>query len=211
MNYCVITVDVRGSRRVKERAALQQQIEQMLMQINKEFARVIKVPFQITIGDEWQGVTENLAHSYEIAARFVERMHPHTLAVGIGEGAIATEWKARSADMDGEAFLRSRQAIGQAKDKNREIVFFTLDEHRDMIVNVVSLLLQTLRRRWTKRQYQKAILYKEYRNEQKVANTLGVSQADINQALAATEAKIYLECEQKLNNFLDVNYKLNNL
>ncbi|MCD6166471.1 hypothetical protein DRQ15_02225 [candidate division KSB1 bacterium] len=211
MNYCVITADVRGSRQLNDRAALQLQIEQTLAQINQKFAKVVKVPFQITIGDEWQGVTENLAHSYEIAVQFVEKMHPHVLAVGIGEGAIATEWRTRSADMDGDVFLRSRQALDQSKKKNQEIVFSTTDKHRDMIVNAVSLLLQTLRRHWTERQHQKVILYKEHRNEQKVANILGVSQADIHQALVAAEAKIYLDCEQKLNDFLRLIYKHNNL
>jgi len=200
--YCVITADVNRSRAIVDRETLQQNIIAAIRTVNKEFADAIAVPFAITIGDEWQGMLRSLANSYEIVTKFREALDEVSVSYGIGAGSINTAIQAQTRTMDGEAFHRSRSALQIAKKKKREIIFRIGDDRTDGLLNAVCGLLQTIRSRWTDRQKEKILLYKEYGNETRVAQVLGVTQGDIHQALKAGAAKIYLESENDLNAFL---------
>jgi len=202
MFYCVLTADVNRSRDIQDRAALQEQIQKAIHAVNRSFESNLVVPFTITIGDEWQGVLKSISKSYTAVLDFQIWFEGISVSFGIGEGEILTPLAARSAEMDGEAFHRSRRALEEAKLKNREVIFSTSDENIDRLLNALTSTLQLVRSRWTKRQRQKIELYKHLRNERRVAEKLKVSQADINQTLSSTGARIFLECENELVSFL---------
>ena len=204
MLYCVLTADVHQSRLAPNRQKLQRQIEEELHAVNQAFDNFIKIPFTITLGDEWQGIVQNLPVAYEIAAHFVEKFHPVRLAVGVGEGKIETEWRERSSEMDGEAFHRSRNALEEARQKNRTLRFATSHTNEDILLNAITFLLQIQRESWTEKQFQKFRVYKEFRNTTKTAEIIGVSQSDIHQTLTAIQADDYLEAEKDLTDYLKI-------
>ncbi|NOY76822.1 MAG: hypothetical protein GXO76_03010 [Calditrichaeota bacterium] len=206
MSYCVLTADIHQSRLVANRQELQDQIEASLQTVNQTFASSIGVPFTITLGDEWQGIVQTLSAAYEIAVYFIETFHPVRLAIGIGEGKIETAWRQRSSEMDGEAFHRSRNALEEARRKNRRIRFATSRTHEDVLLNAITFLLQIQRESWTEKQFKKFSVYRKFRNTIKTAEAIGVSQSDIHQTLTAIQADGYLEAEEDLLYYLK-NYK----
>ena len=203
MGYCVITADVNESKRLPERKELQQRILQSIAEVNVLFKEHLAAEFMITLGDEWQGVLKSLGPSYRVASYFLEKLYPIAVAFGIGEGTIATELSPRPTEMDGEVFHRSRNALNQAKRSGQIIVISTSNPQNDLLLNTTLRLLQTVRETWTKRQFEKVMLYKQHRKEEVVASILEVSQADINQALSSTRGRVYLDCEDTLNEFLN--------
>ncbi len=207
MPYCVITADIRKSREIADRGDLQETIFNMLQRVNETFARELLVPFSITLGDEWQGVLPSPAASYAIASYFVEQIYPHKIAVGIGEGGIDTGIRQRSAEMDGEAFHRSRAALTRAKELRSDILYVTTRPAHDLILNACCNLLQVIREDWTLTQFKKVRLYKQLGKETAVARELGVSQSDINQALNAAHARSYLDAEARINEFLRLEFE----
>jgi len=200
--YCVITADINKSRDVKDREALQERMQKAIDLVNAQFAEEILVPFTITLGDEWQGLLRSLAKSYEIVAAFRDAMEGVSVSYGISEGDIGTAIRARTSEMDGEAFHKSRAALAAAKRSNREVVFSTSNDKTDRLLNATCALLETLRASWTERQREKIMAYKKYGTETKVAEILGVTQGDIHQAIRAGAGKVYLQCENEVNEFL---------
>ena len=199
---CVITADVNRSSLIADRAGVQHRIFRALEIVNEHYKEDLLVPFAITVGDEWQGLLRSPAMSYRIIDSFREQLDGVDVSYGVGIGSIATEFRERTAEMDGEAFRHSREALNRAKKQGREIIFKSDDASTDALLNAVCLLLATLRSKWTKRQKEKILLYKQLRNESRVAEKLGVTQGDIHQALKAGAGKVYLECEDELNFYL---------
>ncbi|HEB88658.1 MAG TPA: hypothetical protein ENI85_03725 [Deltaproteobacteria bacterium] len=206
MNYCVVTADVRRSREVQDRRALQEKILLLLNEVNQQEKEALAVPFSITLGDEWQGVLRGCAAGFWAAIRFVEELFPYRLSVGIGYGSIETGLLPRSAEMDGVAFHRSRAALEQAKDTGQEILFSLGRQSHDLILNAASRLLQLVRQDWTASQFEKLRLFKQLGTERSVAEELGISQQSVNKALQAIHARTYLEQEQRILRFLELEY-----
>lgn len=204
--YCVITADVNKSRTVVDRAGLQIKILTTLHEANTKFENDIAVPFTITMGDEWQGLLNSIASSYQIIDFFRQSLTKISVSYGIGAGQVETSFMQRTSEMDGEAFRRSREALNAAKKSKSEIIFDTNNKPIDALVNSICQLLYVVRSKWTERQKEKITLYKHFRNERKVAEELGVTQGDIHQAIKAGSGKIYIESEERLNYFLS-NYK----
>ena len=206
MNFCVVTADVRRSREIADRRALQETILHLLEEVNGQQKERLVVPFSITLGDEWQGVLRDVAAGFAVAHRFVEELHPFRLSVGVGFGGIDTEIFPRSAEMDGQAFHRSRAALDRAKARGQDVLFSLGSEPHDLILNAACRLMQLVREDWTTAQFQKVTLFKRLGTESGVARALGVSQQSINKTLRAAHARIYLEEEQRILRFLELEF-----
>ncbi len=206
MNYCVVTADVRRSREVEDRRALQEKILRLLDAVNRRQQAELAVPFSITLGDEWQGVLRGVAPGFRAALQFVEELYPNGLSVGIGFGSIETDLLPRSAEMDGVAFHRSRAALDRAKEAGQEVLFSLGRESHDLLLNAASRLLQLVREDWTAAQFGKVRLFKQLGTEYGVAKALGISQQSVNKTLRAAHARTYLEQERKILRFLELEY-----
>ena len=128
------------------------------------------------------------------------------MSFGVGAGQVETSFAQRTSEMDGEAFHRSRNALNTANKLKADIIFETGNEPIDALLNSICRLLPAVRSRWTSRQKEKIVLYKNLQNERKVAEELRVTQGDIHQAIKAGSGKIYIESEEHWNYFLS-NYK----
>lgn len=200
--YCVITADINKSSAVADRGHLQDSILAAIGQVNEKFSDELVVPFSVTIGDEWQGVLRGISHSYSVIDLFRTMLGEYQASFGVGMGGIETAILTESRNMDGAAFHNSRAALNRAKAEKKEIIYLTNDSAIDTPVNTICLLLQVVRSRWTRRQAEKILLYKKLGNETLVAQSLGVTQGDINQAIKAGAGKSYLEAEASLIKYL---------
>ncbi|WP_101651731.1 hypothetical protein [Brevibacterium ihuae] len=71
------------------------------------------IPFARTVGDEIQGV---LTSPEVVVDAVLRAAHPDRWSIGIGLGGVESPLPAHSRDARGDAFVRARQAVEEAKE-----------------------------------------------------------------------------------------------
>lgn len=119
--YSVVNIDVVGSRKLKDRGEKQEIIKCYIEKVEKEFEKLLVAPITWTLGDEWQIVLNKPSKSYYVIERFQKLLKSDGIDIyaGIGIGKLQTNIYKDTRLMDGECFIRARQALEIAKKKNR--------------------------------------------------------------------------------------------
>jgi hypothetical protein len=199
MEYACLTSDIVASRALPDRAAVQARVEGALADANARFAAELRVPFAITVGDEWQGLLGDPAAALEVAFHIADLLHPIAIASGIGIGEIATGLRERTALMDGPCFHRARAGLDDArKIRGSATVVRSEAERLDVPANAILRLLHAISERWTPRQLETVRAYQRHATEAAAASSLGVSQPTVHQSLDRSLAKPYLEARTAL-------------
>jgi hypothetical protein len=204
MNYTVIIADVRGSRRMdsNERYEGQLFLKSAISQINEKFKTCIEAPFTITRGDEFQGLLNDLSCVVAVVLEFERLLFPLTLRYGIGIGSIQRMGSDLPLEMDGQAFHRASEALGQAKKKKVQIVYKSDRNNIDILVNAVFMLIYALKSRWNQSNYERYWRYKELGTYEKVAEYEHVSTQAIWDSVHNSRALQIIHSEQALVEFL---------
>jgi hypothetical protein len=201
--FACLTSDIIRSRAVPDREALQAQIEDALAEANRRLARAFVVSLAVTLGDEWQGLLRSPDAAYEADFFLRGRLHPIALASGLGLGGVSTPIKARTADMDGVCFHRSREALERAKKRRVPgVVLLSGEPLVDAPANAVGLLLAAVSGGWTQKQFRSVTAYRELGTETAAAEALAVSQVTLHKSLAASRGKEFIEAMDALQAFL---------
>jgi hypothetical protein len=176
-NAVVIIADVRGSKKMAndERYEGQLFLKSAIIQINENFSKSIEAPFMITRGDEFQGVTKDLASGLEIMLEFERLLFPLKLRYGIGKGEIQKMGSSIPIEMDGPAFHRANDAVNRAKKKKLFLLCNSGDEANDILINNIFLLMNSIKSRWNENNYERYWNYKSLGTFDKVAKKENVS------------------------------------
>ncbi|MDZ7373959.1 MAG: SatD family protein [candidate division KSB1 bacterium] len=199
---CVVTGDLRASRRAPDRGELQNRLRTAIDRANAQFRDQLLAPFQITLGDEWQGLLVDASAAYRVAAFFRDALAPQGITVGVGEGELATDLVTDVRQMDGEAFHRSRTALEEAKRRGVAVAFRMRDPSVDPLLSGIASLIFDLYERWTPVQRERYCLLRELGTMAEVARRLSVSVAAVSQSLSSARAARVQECEDALSEFL---------
>ncbi|MGE5598574.1 MAG: SatD family protein [Bacteroidota bacterium] len=115
--YCAAILDVVGSKASPDRAGLQSRIEDAVGEFNTVFRPFLPVSAGVTVGDEWEFLTDQPGRGYEMVRWFQEILRPHRIAIyaGLGIGALNTPPAAEIGRMDGPCFHLARRALKIAK------------------------------------------------------------------------------------------------
>lgn len=115
--YGVINMDVVGSRKIKDRDRFQKRLDEYISLANNEFSKILPAPISITLGDEWQLITNEPQECYNIIHRFQQLLWPEgvELYAGIGIGDLGTSINEDIRKMDGISFHMAREALDIAK------------------------------------------------------------------------------------------------
>jgi len=148
---CVITVDIRRSKEIKNRAEVQSRILNILNSLNMKFGTFLIADFTMTLGDEFQGVLRTTSIVLDVF-KYIKKNLPVKFYCGVGIGSIETPLSKRPSEMDGSAFHRSRDALEEAKKRKIELVFKSGNERIDFILNSITELILHVKNKWTKRQ-----------------------------------------------------------
>ena len=182
-----------------ERAEAQARIESALERVNRDWPKTVLVPFTITLGDEWQGLVARVADALAIDFEVRRTLHPLRLATGIGVGTVATPFRERTVQMDGECFHRSRAALERAQQSKESSTRIASGAPLfDDPANALLLLLHAISDRWTDKQHETFVTYRRHGTEVATAAALGVSQPTVHQSLAGAMAKPYAEAYEAL-------------
>lgn len=181
--FCVITCDVVDSRSVTNRGKLQRKIIEFNRSINRSYGSHLVTRFNITLGDEFQGVMRNFNKFLELYLDIRTGMLPYSVSMGVGIGQIETRlYKANSNKMDGPAFHYAREMVELGKRRKGHIYLKTGKIH-DRVVN---LLLEELNEKFevlSAKQIQILHQYIKLNNQIQVADLMGVSQAYVSNVL----------------------------
>ena len=200
---CVITLDLKASRKISERIVIQREIKELLKALNRQYTPELLAEFMITLGDEFQGVLKTPAKVYDIFLAIHDQLHL-PFYCGIGVGSIETELSRKVIEMDGPAFHRSREALEEAKKIDKELVVNSGNDTLDQILNALLALLSVIRSKWTKKQ-REIVAYLGGRPEipqVEVARKFGVTKQSISKTLASAHWKTVETAEQVVRRLL---------
>ncbi len=198
--YCAVIGDIRKSRSLPRRAAVQRKFAKAIETINAEFKPAIASRFLVTLGDEFQGLLTSPAESYSLVQRFQDLMDPVPFSYGVGLGTLSTPLQPSALGMDGEAFHRARSALSSAKKSKRQLVY-DFDHPALGLVNALLGLMEQEWARLTPRQRQIARLLKQLDNQEDVARRLRITQPAVSKA--SSRFSRIAEAESALRSFLD--------
>ena len=84
MKYIAIIGDIRYSKQISNRGAIQSKLNKVLKSINDNYKEDIAANFLITLGDEFQGLLTSTEHLLEIIRYVQMSMYPVEIRFGLG-------------------------------------------------------------------------------------------------------------------------------
>lgn len=132
-------MDIVSSRKINRdlRKKIQHKLIQHIEYINKKYKDILVTPVELTLGDEWQLVTDKPEESYNLIHEFQKLIWKDDFQfyAGIGIGTLSTDIYKDTRKMDGECFVNARRAIEIVKNnsythkyihsKNNRVFFYS--------------------------------------------------------------------------------------
>ncbi|NDO90501.1 hypothetical protein [Cellulosimicrobium composti] len=177
----VLTVDQRGSTGRPDR------VPEVLARLDSLLADRpgVVVPFDRTVGDEVQGVLDDPATVVDVV---LDLLRDGGWSVGLGAGSVDEPLPAVSREASGEAFVRARDAVEQAKSRAATAPVAVRGEPPERAAEVEALLrlLAAVVERRTDPGWEAVDTLARVGGTQKdVARALGVSEQAVSQRLRA--------------------------
>lgn len=124
MEYLTMICDLKNSRQIKNREALQYKLIELLKTANEKYKDYLVASFIITLGDEWQGLLKVDAPYEEIISFFKQGLPEDiNFYTGIGIGPITIHnFELTVNQLDGPSFYLAREAIVYAKRLSHRLV-----------------------------------------------------------------------------------------
>lgn len=116
--YGVVTMDIVGSKKIMDRGLIQDELINCINIVNEKYAHILPTPITITLGDEWQLITDHPWRCYDLIHEFQQLLWPAAvdLYAGIGIGTIDTSLDADIRKVDGPCFHMAREAINMVRE-----------------------------------------------------------------------------------------------
>lgn len=111
--YAALVGDVIASRQTGDRENLQSHLATSMTAVNQAISSV--QPLTMTVGDECQGLYEDLATSLMAALRIRFALYPVDVRLGIGWGELTLPPESPPFGQDGPCWWRAREAIEEVK------------------------------------------------------------------------------------------------
>jgi hypothetical protein len=195
--YVAIIAGIVDSRRITgaQRRELQQRVESLLTEINRELSYGIAAELVIT-GDELQGLLRSAAIIPQLMRRVETSLPELTLRTGIGRGTIDTGVRPSALGVAGPAWHAARAAIEDAKRADRlGGVFRGFGRADDVVHNGFARALHLLRARLTDKQRRIMHALLENQTQKEVARQTGVSRQAVSKQARAAGVEAYREAE----------------
>ena len=203
MMYIALIGDIIESKKIQDRAQVQQQLLRLMKKLNWQYQDYLISPFTVTTGDEFQALFSPNSYMFQIIDQLSVAFSPYEIRFGIGVGEMVTEInKEQSIGSDGPAYWLAREAINHIHDKNdygiNHISVFLADEEVTWTVNAMLAACSFIQSKWTEVQYDvlKQLLteniYDETFSHKEIARLLGITPSAFNKRIKASGLKIYL-------------------
>ncbi|HEY5585030.1 MAG TPA: SatD family protein [Ruminiclostridium sp.] len=211
MFYAIIG-DIRNSKKTKNRFQIQEQLEEILKEINREYDNCIAANFIITLGDEFQGLLNSTKPLINIIEKIKIKMYPTEIRFGIGFGEISTKInKEMAISADGPAYYCARKMINEIKksEKSRmsdKVTIKLCSDEKGTIVELINntfCLWSFIQDKWTPKQTR--LIFEDIisgNNQREVAQKLGIVQSTVQRGLKSSGYYSYLHTKRILEEVL---------
>ncbi len=195
----VVIGDIRASRELDDRAEVQNRLDSALAHLNSALGPgELESDFQITLGDEFQGLLKNPTAAIEVIVSIDEWMRGIPIRYGLGWGPLGTDPRAESVGMDGPCYYLARDAVNESKEQERWVTARGFGTDGGKILNGLFSLIGAVHAGWTAKQAQTVALTRRAQTRKEVAEDLGVVPSVVSEALAAALFTPVLEAERGL-------------
>lgn len=225
-NYFALIGDIVGSRKLPNRAEVQERFRSVLDDINSNEKDSVAAGFIITLGDEFQGLLYadgGLSPIYA-ALKIKNALYPVKLRISIGIGGISTEINPQMAlGADGEAFYRARDGMNKirvdehaqriARENDGAIRIVSGNDDLDEYINTLLLLTGTIRKHWSERQGEIArrcldlLITEDMFKQRELADEFGITQGTLSKSLNSSDTLAYLKGVHTAKIMLEKRYR----
>ncbi len=206
--------DIKDSRSITNRSEVQKKLKVVLDEISEKYNNDISSKFNITLGDEFQGLLCEGANTMKIITEIERKMHPTKIRFGVGIGEITTDIdKEMSIGADGPGYYKAREAIDYLKENERrkstystDIKFETESNNKAFLrlINTILVLLTVIKDSWTDRQREIIWDMLEHQDTQaEVANRLNIQQPTVQKSLAIGKYYAYKDALDAIGEVLE--------
>ncbi|MGT2749984.1 SatD family protein [Streptococcus orisasini] len=213
MIYIAIIGDIISSREIKDRHESQKQLQKLLNQINSQYKTVLKSPFTITTGDEFQALLFPDSRVFQIIDDIAIGFQPYQIRFGIGAGGMLTAVNPKqSIGSDGPAYWHARAAIDYIHDNDdygsSHLAVMLDDKEAAQQINAVLAACEFIKSKWTTTQTELLSgllgkgIYEEKFSHKEMAQALHLSPSSFNKRLKSSGLKIYLRNKKAATNIL---------
>ncbi len=181
--YLAVIADIRGSRQLADRQAVQDRVRAALADLERRFAADLAAGFAITTGDEFQVLLADPAAGVPVLIACDDALAGLPLRYGLGWGTLATRLEERAVGMDGPCFHAARAAIEWAAEHERWAAVRGLDPDAEAALDGILGLLGAVRAGWTARQAETVARRREVPTQRALASALGVDPSTVSKQL----------------------------
>jgi len=205
--YVVLTGDLKSSKKLKDRAKVQEGLKNALMTINKRFEDAIIAEFIVVRGDSFQGMMSSPEHLFDVYYALFENIGCQ-FYLGVGIGGISTRLSENVGEMDGEAFHRAFNALEQAKRENVWIKFESGWEIDKIITCLLNFTVDVMWS-WTERQKEVIMHYKKVKSRrgdvtlEEIADDMKVTKQTVSKILKRSKYRMIEEAERNFVDFIN--------
>jgi hypothetical protein len=175
--------DLRGSRHLQDRAAVQERLRRELSGLQERFAEVIASTFAITTGDEFQVLLHDPAAGLKVVVACDEALAGLRLRYGLGWGTLATRLQPEAVGMDGPCFHAARRAIEWTKKHDAWVAIRGLDPSAESTLDGLLQLLGAVRAGWTAKQARAVALRRRALTQRELALQLELDPSTVSKRL----------------------------
>lgn len=212
MEAVVLLADVKGSRRMDERDAWADRLRDTLGALNRTYSRSLEGRFEVQKGvDEFGAVLRVGAPVGNVLVRLWCDLHPIPVRISLVKGELDVAPSPQTprrrlpsvTRFDGPAFHAAADGLARVEKEGGYLALRLNQSHLDeMLAHYANLAYLHLLRA-TPRQKELLLAYEEMGSQVKVAQTHGISQPAVSEALAATHARTLLPALALLRSMLN--------
>ena len=203
--YVVVTGDLKSSRKLKDRAEVQEELKNALRVVNRRFDKEIPAKFMVVGGDSFQGMLSSPKYLFDIYYAFFENIG-RQFYLGIGVGDISTGLSENVGEIDGEAFHKASEALERAKKENMWIAFKSEWEIDEVVTCLLNFMADVMWN-WTERQKEMIIYFREQGGNREAVRLaskyFGVGERSIYKTLRTGKYHLWRDAETAVADLLN--------
>lgn len=198
--YCAIFADIIGSRKIPERAELQQRLANCIQDVNARHARDMMAPFRFVAGDDIRGLLLDRRASYAVAKEIQAGIRPHRMRFAVGIGEISTNSSADIAQLDGPALHRASEAMellkSRKRSRGRSICYASADSDWDRMINGIAFMVSSITSRWSDGVWKRVELLSAGMTLTQAGEQLGISHQSVRDSVVRAGYYAAIEGEE---------------
>jgi hypothetical protein len=201
--YAAIIGDIRGSRELENRAAVQERLVSALERLNGDLGTTLAAGFVVTLGDEFQGLARGAEGIVDILNRLESELGDIPLRFAVGWGEVSTAIRGVAVGIDGPCFHAARAAMDRGKKDGRWVTFSGFGDLEDTVLNALYWLMGGVRAGWTDIQAETVEAARSARTQVQVAAERGRHTSTVSKALKSALYEPVIEAENAARALLE--------